>query len=342
MVKYHHIGGTDMVDMKQVAKLAGVSVATVSKTLNNYREVSDETKAKIMKIVNDLGYIQNSSARALSTKRSNLIGIVYSEHLHIGLEHYFFSGVLEAFKKVVENAGYDVVFINGRDIGYLKKCRVRGVDGVFVVTADLSDKGMADLFNADIPCVTTDTPWNKIPLVYSDNIQSSIEAVKYLHSLNHTRIAHIAGPQASIAGRERLTGFRQGMMDENLAYDSDMVAYANEYDANSGYEAMKILLADPKPPTAVYVMCDLSAVGAYQAIRESGLKVGRDISVMGFDDIQLASHMIPPLTTIHQDRASIGQSLATTLIKLINKEEVDLVTKIPCAIIERGSTKVKL
>lgn len=330
-----------MIDMKQVAKLAGVSVATVSKTLNNYREVSDETKAKIMKIVDELGYIQNSSARALSTKRSNLIGIVYSEHLHIGLEHYFFSGVLEAFKKEVENAGYDVVFINGRDIGYLKKCRVRGVDGVFIVTADATDKGLADLFNADIPCVTTDTPWNKIPLVYSDNIQSSIDAVKYLHSLNHTRIAHIAGPQASIAGRERLIGYRQGMMDENLPYDSDMVAYANEYNTASGYEAMKLLLAHPNPPTAVYVMCDLSAVGAIQAIRDSGMRAGRDISVMGFDDIQLAAHTVPPLTTIRQDRGSIGHALALTLIKLINKEEVELVTKIPCHLIERESTKMR-
>jgi len=330
-----------MIDMKQVAKLAGVSVATVSKTLNNYREVSDETKAKIMKIVDELGYIQNSSARALSTKRSNLIGIVYSEHLHIGLEHYFFSGVLEAFKKEVENAGYDVVFINGRDIGYLKKCRVRGVDGVFVVTADTNDKGLADLFNADIPTVTTDTPWNKIPLVYSDNVQSAIDAVKYLHSLNHTRIAHIAGPQTSISGRERLVGYRQGMMDENLPYDSDMIAYANEFDSASGYEAMKLLLSHPNPPTAVFVMCDLSAVGAIKAVREAGLKVGRDISIMGFDDIQIAANIVPSLTTVRQDRTSIGHTLAETLIKLINKEEVQLVTKIPCHIIERESTKIR-
>jgi len=330
-----------MIDMKQVAKLAGVSVATVSKTLNNYREVSDETKAKIMKIVDELGYIQNSSARALSTKRSNMIGIVYSEHLHIGLEHYFFSGVLEAFKQEVENAGYDVVFINGRDIGYLKKCRVRGVDGVFVVTADPSDKGLADLFNADIPCVTTDTPWNKVPLVYSDNVQSSIDAVKYLHALNHTRIAHIAGPQTAISGRERLVGYRQGMMDENLPYDPDMIAYAAEYDSNSGYAAMKTLLAHPNPPTAVYVMCDLSAVGAIQAIRDAGMRAGRDISIIGFDDIQLASHTIPPLTTVHQDRASIGHALAKTLLKLINKEEVELVTKVPCQIIERESAKMR-
>ncbi|KAF0226478.1 MAG: LacI family transcriptional regulator [Erysipelotrichaceae bacterium] len=330
-----------MIDMKQVAKLAGVSVATVSKTINNYREVSDETKAKIMKIVDELGYVQNSSARALSTKRSNLIGIVYSEHLHIGLEHYFFSGVLEAFKKEVENLGYDVVFINGRDIGYLKKCRVRGVDGVFVVTAETSDKGLVDLFNADIPCVTTDTPWNKIPLVYSDNVQSSIDAVKYLHGLNHTRIAHIAGPQTSISGRERLEGYRTGMKHENLPYDPNMVAYANEYDSTSGYNAMKSLLEHPNPPSAVYVVCDLSAVGAIKAIRDANMRAPRDISIMGFDDIQLASHTVPSLTTLRQDRDSIGRTLACTLIKLINKEEVDLVTKIPCQLIERESTKVK-
>lgn len=330
-----------MIDMKQIAKLAGVSVATVSKALNNYHEVSDETKAKIMKIVNELGYIQNSSARALSTKRSNLIGIVFSEHLHIGLEHYFFSGVLESFKKEVENYGYDVVFINGRDIGYLKKCHVRGVDGVFVVTADIKDKELADLFNADIPCVTTDTPWNQIPLVYSDNVKGSIDAVKYLHGLNHTRIAHIAGPQTSISGRERLKGFRLGMIEEDLSYEPELIVYTEEFDSASGYSAMQTLLAQPNPPTAVFVMCDLSAVGAIEAIRDAGLSVGNDISVMGFDDIQLAAHTVPSLTTLRQDRNSIGQTSASILIKLINKEEVLQVTKIPCEIIERESTKLK-
>jgi DNA-binding LacI/PurR family transcriptional regulator len=327
-----------MVDMKEVAKLAGVSVATVSKALNNYREVSDETKARILHIVNELGYIPNSSARALSTKRSQLIGIVYSEHLHIGLEHHFFSGVLEAFKKQVENAGYDVVFINGREMGYLKKCRVRSADGVFVVTADASDKGLVDLFNGDIPCVTTDMPWNKIPMVYSDNVDASIRAVEFLYQLGHTRIAHIAGPQSSIAGRERLEGYRSGLIRWGLPYDPKLVIEAAEYDNDNGVHAMKKLLAMPNPPTAVYVMCDLTAVGVLKAITEAGLVPGKDISVIGFDDIELAAHTVPPLTTIRQDRATIGTTLADTLLKLIDKQDVNPVTRIPAKIIVRETT----
>lgn len=329
-----------MIDMKEVAKLAGVSVATVSKALNNYREVSDETKARILHIVDELGYIPNSSARALSTKRSQLIGIVYSEHLHIGLEHHFFSGVLEAFKQQVENAGYDVVFINGREMGYLKKCRVRGVDGVFVVTADASDKGLVDLFNGDIPCVTTDMPWNKIPMVYSDNVDASIRAVEYLNQLGHTRIAHIAGPQSSIAGRERLEGYRSGLIRMGLPYDPKLVMEASEYDNTNGVVLMRKLLAMPNPPTAVYVMCDLTAVGVLKAISEAGLTAGKDISVIGFDDIELAAHTVPPLTTIRQDRTSIGTTLAETLLKLIEKQDVNPVTRIPAKIIVRETTSL--
>jgi DNA-binding LacI/PurR family transcriptional regulator len=147
----------------------------------------------------------------------------------------------------VENAGYDVVFINGREMGYLKKCRVRSVDGVFVVTADSSDKGLVDLFNGDIPCVTTDMPWNKIPMVYSDNVDASIRAVEFLYQLGHTRIAHIAGPQSSIAGRERLEGYRSGLIRWGLPYDPRLVMEASEYDNDNGLSGHEETLGHAQP-----------------------------------------------------------------------------------------------
>ncbi len=328
-----------MVDIRDIARLAGVSTATVSKVLNNYTEVSDATKARILKIVEEVGYIPNSSARALSTKRTWLIGIVYSEHLHIGLEHNYFSGVLEAFKSEVESLGYDVVFISGKDIGYLKRCQVRNVDGVFVVTADLLDTGLTELFDSKIKCVTTDVPYKSIPLVYSDNRQGSVLAVQHLAKLGHRRIAHIAGPLTSIAGQERLDGFREGMLEAGIEIDESLIIEAIEYDSNSGYVCMKKLLELPKPPTAVYVVCDLSALGVMHAINEHGLSVGEDISIVGFDDIELAAHTHPTLTTIKQNRKTIGKTLAQTLHKSINKEKVEERTIIETKLIERQSTK---
>jgi DNA-binding LacI/PurR family transcriptional regulator len=327
-----------MVDIRDIARLAGVSTATVSKVLNNYTEVSDATKARILKIVEEVGYIPNSSARALSTKRTWLIGIVYSEHLHIGLEHNYFSGVLEAFKSEVESLGYDVVFISGKDIGYLKRCQVRNVDGVFVVTADMMDTGLTELFDSKIKCVTTDVPYKSIPLVYSDNRQGSILAIDHLIQLGHRRIAHIAGPLTTIAGQERLDGYRQGLVNAGIEFDASLVIEAAEYDSNSGYECMKKLLNLPQRPTAVYVMCDLTALGVIHAINECGLKVGEDISVVGFDDIELASHIHPALTTVKQDRKAIGKALAQILNKSINHEKVDVRTLIDTELVVREST----
>jgi len=331
-----------VVDIREIARLAGVSTATVSKVLNNYTEVSDSTKERILKIVEEVGYIPNSSARALSTKRTWLIGIVYSEHLNIGLEHNYFSGVLEAFKREAESLGYDVVFISGGEIGYLKRCQVRNVDGAFVVTADLLDTGLTELFDSDIKCVTTDVPYKSIPLVCSDNHQGSVLVVKHLHELGHRRIAHIAGPLSTLAGFERLEGYKTGLSEVGLKYDPSLVIQSEEYDSNSGYICMKQLLELPKPPTAVYAMCDLTALGVMRAINEKGLKVGEDISVVGFDDIQLASHTHPALTTVKQDRKAIGKSLAQTLHKRINNKKVEERIIIPTMLIERASTaKVK-
>lgn len=331
-----------MVDIREIARLAGVSTATVSKVLNNYTEVSDATKKRILKIVEETGYIPNSSARALSSKRTWLIGIVYSEHLNIGLEHNYFSGVLEAFKREVESLGYDVVFISGRDIGYLKRCQVRNVDGVFVVTADMMDTDLTALFDSDIKCVTTDVPYKSIPLVYSDNVQGSILAIDHLYQLGHRRIAHIAGPLSTLAGQERLIGYREGLSMAGIPFDPQLVIEAPEYDSQSGYDCMNRFLDLPNPPTALYAMCDLTALGAYRAINERGLKVGEDISVIGFDDIELAKHAHPTLTTVKQDRKDIGKTLAQILHRRINNKRVEVKTLIPTKLIIRSSTsKVK-
>ena len=331
-------GGLCVVDIREIARLAGVSTATVSKVLNNYTEVSDATKERIIKIVEEVGYIPNSSARALSSKRTWLIGIVYSEHLNIGLEHNYFSGVLEAFKTEVESLGYDVVFISGKDIGYLKRCQVRNVDGVFVVTADMMDTGLTELFDSKIKCVTTDVLYNSIPLVCSDNFQGSLLAIRHLHELGHKRIAHIAGPASTIAGKERLEGYLEGLKENGIEYDPSLVIEALEYDSDSGYQCMKKFLELPNPPTAVYAMCDLTALGVVHAITEHGLKVGKDISVVGFDDIELVSHTHPALTTIKQDRKAIGRTLAQILHRSINNKKVESRTLIETELIIRNST----
>jgi DNA-binding LacI/PurR family transcriptional regulator len=327
-----------MADIRDIAKMAGVSTATVSKVLNNYKEVSDATKARILKIVEEVGYIPNSNARALSTKRSWLIGIVYSEGLNIGLEHNYFSGLLEAFKREIEAMGFEVVFISGYGIGYLKRCQVRNVDGVFVVAADISDPGLQALFDSDIKCVTTDVPYKSIPLIYSDNRMGSRQAISHLYELGHRRIAHIAGPVGSVAGKERLEGYRQGLEEHGLAYDPLLVVEAGDFGSSEGYACMNRLFQLDDVPTAVYAICDLSAVGAMHAIKEHQLEVGKDISLIGFDDIELAYHIHPSLTTIKQDRKLIGKTLAETLVKRIRREPVEERIAIPTELIVRAST----
>lgn len=332
-----------MVTIYDIAKKSGFSPTTVSKALNDYPDISAATKMKIRKIARELGYTPNSSARALATSKSWLIGILYNEDLGLGIRHPHFSEIIEKFRERIEEAGYELIFI-GKRIGerhnsVYEHCLYRGVDGVFIVNAPDVD-GLEDLMNSSIPCVASEPVSDKIISVQSDNVEGSRKAVDYLFSLGHRRVAHIAGPLSSAASQERNEGYRLSVSAHGADYGDSMVEVADQFNFKSGYEAMQRLLDRPEPPTALFCSSDLLAFGAIAAARERGLYVPEDISIIGFDDIEMAAYVVPSLTTVRQDRAEIGQTCAELLIRMLDGVSQSPGTlRIPTRLIIRNSCR---
>ncbi|MCM3619000.1 LacI family transcriptional regulator [Sutcliffiella horikoshii] len=331
-----------MTTIYDIAKKTGFSITTVSKVLNNYTDVSEKTKKKILKAVEEMGYYPNSHARSLMTKKSWTIGVVFMENLGVGIKHPFFNAVIESFKQRAEQFGYDMLFVSRNIINerksYLDHFQHRGVDGVVVVCSISDDPEVKKLMESPLPTVIIDMHSSKSSVVYSDNSYGSVLAVDYLHSLGHRKIAHIYGHQETYAGTERLKGFIKALKKHGLDLPKSYFVNGGFFSLESGEQAMKELLSLEDPPTAVYAAGDNMAIGAMKAIREQGLSVPEDISVIGFDDIEIAKHIAPPLTTVKQDMDQIGSNAADLLLEQINeKKKISKAITIPVQLMIRES-----
>jgi LacI family transcriptional regulator len=333
-----------MATIYDIAKKTGYSVSTVSKVLNNYSDVGEKTKKIINEAVEELGYFPSSSARTLSTKRSWTIGVVFVEDSGIGMEHPFFNAVIESFKKTAEKEGYDLLFasstIGKESRSYLDHFLYRGVDGVAVVCSTLNTPDVQKLMESDLPSVVIDLDTRGVSVVFSDNLHGSELAVDYLYGLGHRKIAHIAGTDELYVGIQRLMGYNSALHKNNLDVQKNYIVDGGYFTYEGGKKAMEKLLKLKEIPTAVYVAGDLMAIGAIAAIKEIGLKVPEDISIVGFDDIQSARYITPGLTTIRQDTKLIGKTAANLLIDQINSKKKQFMSvKIPVSLIERDSCR---
>lgn len=337
-----------MVKLTDIARLAKTSTSTVSKVLNDYDGVSIDTRQRVLDAVKTLGYIPNASARQLITKRSYLCGLLFTESLDIGLEHPFYAGVIEAFRKTMNSQGYDVIFISpqqrGAKMTYLDYCRYRNLDGVFVCTFAGDDTELKHLFDSGIPCVTTDVEYKGIPLVASDNIAGAKEAFKYLYDSGHRNILHVHGPLDTLAARERLQGFRDALYEHDLPSHPNTIIAANNFDFDSGRAAVKELLKRSREelPDAIIAASDIVALGIINELFRQGIRVPGDISVIGFDNISVSEYAYPALTTMGQDRQTIGQLTAQALIATIEGKRLRSRTTIPMRLIERSTCRIKL
>lgn len=333
-----------MVTIYDIAKKAGFSPTTISKALNDYPDISTATKIKIRLIAQEMGYTPNSSARALATNKSWLIGVLYNEDLGLGIRHPHFSEIIEQFKERVEESGYELIFIGNR-IGdrrtsYYEHCRYRGVDAVFIANSLNEEDALQDLVKGRIPCIASELVSPEITCVLSDNTSGARKAVDYLYSLGHRRVAHLAAPISSIAGQERLLGYKMSVEAHGGKDSDEYVRFAELFNFKSGYVAMQSLLDMAEPPTAIFCSYDIMACGAIAAARERGIYIPEDISVIGFDDIEVASYLVPALTTVRQDRAVIGQSCADIILRILDGEHIKPTDiRIPTKLVIRNSCK---
>ena len=329
-----------MVSMKDIAEKCKVSVATVSKALNNHSDIGEDTKKLIQNTAHEMGYFPNSSARALKTKQSLNIGVLFVDEGRSGLTHDYFARVLDSFKKVAEGSGYDITFINAQShkMTYLEHSRYRGVDGVVIACVDFSDKDVIDLINSDLPVVTIDHVFDNRIAVVSDNISGMHDLVLHVNSLGHTKIAYIYGDDTAVT-RNRVASYYNTLKELNIE-PIDGYAIASAYrNPKLAYKYTKQLLDLKCRPTCILYPDDYSAIGGLNAIEDAHLKVPEDISVAGYDGLYVSQILSPKLTTYEQNTEQLGRIAAKSLIRLIRDSKSTLIEKIlvPGKILEGGS-----
>lgn len=336
-----------MASLKDISLVCGVSVATVSKALNNHKDIGKETREHIKKVAKEMGYSPNLSARALKTNKTYGIGVLFVDEAMSGLTHDYFSGVLDSFKRTAEKNGYDITFINcckdrENRMSYLEHSHYRGFDGVVLACIDFSDPEVIELVQSDIPVVTIDYLFNNRMAVISDNISGIRELLEYIHGRGHRKIAYIHGGDSAVT-RSRLSSFYRTAEKLGLEVPDEYIREAAYRDTSTTYSMTNELLELADPPTCIIYPDDFAAFGGINAIRERGLRIPEDISVAGYDGIMAAGHLEPQLTTVKQDTEQIGCVAARQLISLIERPKTTLVQQIviPGNVVE-GKSVAKL
>ncbi len=334
-----------MVTIYDIAKLAGCSPATVSKAFNNYSSVKESTYKKVMEVSESLGYTPNTNARALTTKKTWLIGVIFSEDTGAGITHPHFSEILQSFKLRSSEYGYDVLFVSkqigNKEASYLEHCKYRGLEGVLLAMDRNHVDEVQNVISSGIKCVSVEDIYPDVPTVIADYRMGSLQALEYLYLLGHRKIAHIACPLTSVAGRERYGAYLEFLNSKGLEVNPKYIIETDVFSAEEGTKAAVKLLQQcwDDLPTAVFVGYDDIAFSAMSTIQSQGFRIPEDISVVGFDNLKLSCYMSPALTTVHQDRATIGRTAADRLIQLIENKPIEdaLDVRIPTKLIVRNS-----
>ncbi|MBM6550903.1 LacI family DNA-binding transcriptional regulator [Marinomonas ostreistagni] len=327
-----------MATIRDVAELAGVSVASVSRALQQPERVSPKTRAKVMAAVAETGYQPNLMAvKFRSGKTSNLVVLVPT------VANVFFARVISGMQSAAAERGYALLLGNTLgnaelEANYAKMVQTSQADGLIQLRAhnpfELDDStGLLPMVNA---CEVLEN--DRFPVVTLDNRAAAKAITQHLIDLNHRRIAIIKGPQQSPLTQTRLAGYRDALADAGIEFDESLL-FAGHFDLYSGREAAEQILALPVRPTAVVCANDEIAMGAIQGFKDAGLRIPEDISVTGFDDISFAEFCDPPLTTIAQPAEEFGRTSVNLLIDVLDNK----VTKapkviLPFELITRAST----
>ena len=321
-----------MVSMKDISAVCGVSVATVSKALNDQNDVGKETKKRIRQVAEEMGYFSNSAAKMLKTNRSYNVGVLFAHEDYSGLTHDYYAFVLDSLKRTVEEKGYDITFINTTKqktgtLSYLGHCRSRGFDGVAIVCTDFYSPDILELVRSDVPTVTLDHLFNDVCAVMSNNVHGIQQLLTYVYEKGHRRVAYIHGADSSVT-QSRLASFYRTAGQLGLIIPDEYICMSPYRDTKGTYLETMRLLHLKEPPTCILYPDDFSAFGGYNAIQEMGLRVPDDISVVGYDGIRIARHIEPTLTTLRQDTAELGRQMGEKLISLIENPKTTLVETI--------------
>ncbi|WP_316570845.1 LacI family DNA-binding transcriptional regulator [Neobacillus sp. YIM B06451] len=322
-----------MATLKDVAKRAGVSVSTVSYSINGSHLISLETRNKVLKAAKDLGYRPNGPARNLKEKKTNIIGLFLS-----GFTGPFFNDMMEGIQDVVISKGLELVVCSSVD-----KHRLlieRHVDGAIILNYHMDDALLASLAEEKFPIVVLDRDMQSpyIKNILLPNEYGSALAVRHLLEKGHKRLGYIAGSIESYDGETRLGGFKKELAAHGLEFfESDLLRA--DFTEQSGYKEMEKYLNRTEGPLPSAMVCanDEMAMGTIRAIKEKGMRVPEDMAVVGFDDIYLSQYFPPSLTTIQVPRKEWGIIAAKTLFRMLDNEFDFETEQVPVKLMARNS-----
>jgi len=339
------------VTIADIARRAGVSKTTVSRVLNNKPDVDKETRERILKIIEETGYVASATARNLRHQRTGKIGLllyiyvhgIRAHRLHVASEYYF--EMIRGVAYRAEELGYNLVLYTSLAWeGALDRlthlCRAREVDGLILMGAGQMQPVIEVLNREALPFIVANRRMEEptVSYVAPDNEGGAYQATRHLIDLGHRRIAYIGRPADVETDADRRSGYRRALAEANLPFDVDLYSEAS-FELGSGYQAMERLLNLDSPPTAVFVFNDPLAIEAVRAIHDHGLRVPQDVAVVGFDDVHSAVVVTPSLTTVHQPLFEIGVQAMDWLMPLLRQEEMEPARVVlPVKLIIRNST----
>jgi LacI family transcriptional regulator len=321
--------------MADVARTAGVSVATVSKVVNGRYGVAAATLSRVQEVIEELGYEASLGARSLRSHRTNVLGILVAEFEPYSTE------LLKGASAAVGATGYELLAYSGGGAGgsvgwerrYLSRLAGTLIDGAVIVTPTVGEA------HPGVPVVAVDphTGPSGLPTVDADSFAGAVLATEHLLGLGHTRVAFLGGRPDLESARLREDGFRHAMAAAGVAVDEDLVRVGG-YRPETADQPANELLARPEPPTAVFAANDLSAIRVVEVARSLGLRVPEDLSVIGFDNVPESALATPPLTTISQPLQQMGAEALRLLVDLIDGRERGVHVRLSTELVERAST----
>lgn len=324
------------VSIKDIARAAGVSPSTVSRALHDHPRISQETKDQIRQLAHELGYTPSLLARSLVTRHTATIGMVITT-----ASDPFLARLVQGVEETAERNGYSVFLGSSyrdaeRELEVVRSFHERRASGVIVTGSQIDDDYLHLCDQFALPIVLTNCrtyPYS----VYVDKVSGARQAVEHLLQLGHQRVAFIGGKRSHRSRLERLTGYRQVLEETGIPLDDSFVL-DGEGTLASGIMAAGQILAMSQPPTAIFCFNDLTAIGVIRGLNQANAEVPRDCSVVGFDDLEMASYYCPPLTTVHQPTHQLGQCAINMLLKLIRGESNPQPERLPAELVIRAST----
>jgi LacI family transcriptional regulator len=315
-------------NIREVAKRANVSTATVSRTINRISTVDPQLAKRVWKVVDEFGFHPNVQARSLVSGRSRILGLVVSE-----ITNPFFPEIVQSFEEIAVQNNYEILLgSTGTDAkrmeGAVRRMIERRVDGVAILTFGMEENLIADLRFRKVPLVFVDVgpPVSGISNIRIDYLAGIRQAVQHLAALRHKRIGFISGPLHLKSANARKLAYQQSMREIGLEIPPKCVV-EGDHTLESGMRCLAQLAKVPKAPTAVLCSNDMTAIGVIRQAYEMGITIPSQLSVVGFDDIHLAQFITPPLTTVQMSQSALAKLAFNALLKELDKTEVSMLPK---------------